>query len=948
MDTSVHAAIARLSGELAGSIEAGSRRRAEYASDASNYRIVPAAVAYPKTADDLAALITTCAEFGVPLAMRGAGTSIAGNAISSGIVVDTTRHMNRILDVDVANKTALVEPGVVMGHLHTRTLAHNLRFGPDPSTFTRATFGGMIGNNACGPHAVAWGKTAENVRELTCLDGAGRKFRAASGPGALAEVPGLDAIITEHLAEIRTELGTFSRQVSGYSLEHLLPEKGRDLAKALVGSEATLAVVTRAELTLVDTPISPYLVVLGYESMIAAADAVPALLAAGVLALEGFDATLVDFVIAKKGAGAVPNLPAGRGWLLAEVAGTSAAHSAELAAQLQRLALASGALDAAIYPSGPTARSMWKIRADGAGLAGRTAGNNPAWPGWEDAAVPPQRLGAYLRDFHRCLDDFGLDGLTYGHFGDGCVHVRIDFPLQKAGGKRIFREAMEALADIVLSHGGSPSGEHGDGRARSELLAKMYSPRLLDCYRQIKALFDPHGILNPGVLAPTPTGVDVAPLDADLRLPQRQALTTRYFHLPGDGNDLGQAVHRCTGVGKCRVTTPGHVMCPSYRATRDEKDTTRARARILQEVTQQGSRAALAAAQVRESLELCLACKACSSDCPTGIDMARYKAEVLAESYRGKLRPLSHYTLGWLPRWIRLLANTPGAPPLAAAAARLAGKSPLVQHLVLRAGGMVGSRQLPTIERQPLRAWMRKQERGTGSPVVLWADTFSHLLDSTGAKDTFKVIKRAGHRVYLAPQRACCGLTYITTGQLDLARAAQRRLLDVLTPIAQRGIPIVGVEPSCIAALRDDMPDLHPDDPRAQLVANHVYTLAEFLTSHAANWQSPDLTGRTIVAQPHCHHYAVMGWKTDAQLLQDAGAKVEVVEGCCGMAGNFGMEVGHFELSVAVAENGLLPALRNQPEATVIADGFSCRTQIAQLSPTFGAHLATVLAGVPQ
>ncbi|MDO5726666.1 MAG: FAD-binding and (Fe-S)-binding domain-containing protein [Bowdeniella nasicola] len=943
-----HPAIKQLRRHVRGEVDTQVRRRAEYATDASNYRIIPAAVAYPANREDLATIIQVCGEHNLPLAMRGAGTSIAGNAISSGIVVDTTRHLNQILEVDTTAKTAVVEPGVVMSDLHTHTLGHQLRFGPDPSTFTRATFGGMIGNNACGPHAVAWGKTAENVLRLECLDGRARSFTAAAGPDALAAVPGLEAIVTTYLAHIRTELGRFSRQVSGYSLEHLLPERGRDLAKALVGSEASLAVVTEAEIQLVTTPTSPHLVVLGYDSMVAAADAVPALLAAGVIALEGFDAKLVDYVIAKKGAGAVPHLPAGRGWLLAEVAGETAAHSGELAAGLQQSALRHGAIDTAVYPPGPTAASLWKIRADGAGLAGRTPAGNPAWPGWEDAAVPPENLGAYLRDFHACLDEFGLDGLVYGHFGDGCVHVRIDFPLDHQRGRGVLRQAMQELAQIVFRHGGSPSGEHGDGRARSELLTQMYSPPLRRAFQEVKALFDPLGILNPGILAPSATGAPIAALDEDLRLPQRQELTAKYFHLPGDGSDLGRAVHRCTGVGKCRVTGPGHVMCPSYRATRDEKNTTRARARILQEVTQAGAIASLDAAQVRESLELCLACKACASDCPTGIDMARYKAEVLAASYAGKLRPLSHYTLGWLPRWIRLLTNTPGAARLASLGAQLAGKSRSVQAGILRAGGMSPERELPSLERESLRSWMRRQDLGEGSTAVLWADTFSHLLDSRGARDTFRVMKRAGHRVYLAPERACCGLTYITTGQLDRARAAQLRLIDTLAPVAAQGIPIVGVEPSCIAAVRDDMPDLHHDDPRARLVARHVYTLAEFLTDHAEHYVAPDLSGRTIVAQPHCHHYAIMQWDTDAALLRAAGARVEIAEGCCGMAGNFGMEPGHYDISRAVANTAVLPLLDAHCDAQILADGFSCRTQIDQLAGRSGAHLATLLANVPQ
>ncbi|MDO5700215.1 MAG: FAD-binding and (Fe-S)-binding domain-containing protein [Bowdeniella nasicola] len=944
---------AQLARTLRGEVDLARRRRAEYTSDASNYRVLPEAVIYPADAADLQTIVQACAETGVPIAARGAGTSIAGNAISPGLVIDTSRHLTRIHDVDPAARVADVDAGVVMGDLQAAAAPSGLRFGPDPSTWTRATFGGMIGNNACGPHAVAFGKTAENVLELDCIDGTGRQFTARAGRGALEVTPGLEDIVTRHLAEIRTELGRFDRQVSGYSLEHLLPERGPDLAKALVGTEGTLVVVTRARVRLVQAPREPMLVVAAYRDMIAAADAVPALLRPGVLAIEGFDARLVDYVIAARGPHAVPAMPRGGGWLLIEVAGQDARETEHLA---REIAAGAGALETAIYPAGPQAAALWRIRADGAGLGGRTPDDHPAWPGLEDAAVPPERLGAYLRDFTAMLDTFGLDGLIYGHFGDGCVHVRIDFPLDESHGGRIMDEFMHAMAEVITRHGGSISGEHGDGRARSEVLTAMYSPQLRAAFGEVKRLFDPHAILNPGIIT------DPAPLAADLRLPQGRDLTSQSFTLGSDGTDLGRAVHRCTGVGKCRATSPGHVMCPSYRATRDEKDTTRARARILQEVANGSFLHGLADSAVRESLDLCLACKACSADCPTGIDMARYKSEVLSQIYAGRVRPRSHYTLGWLPRWIRLALAAPGGPRLASHLAAAVQAMPALERLVLRAAGLSEHRHLVSFASRSLARWYRTRassradstsavERGAGERaryVVLWADTFSHLLDTAGARDLINVLEDAGYTPLLAPESACCGLTYITTGQLDLARAAHESLLATLGPLAVNGVPIVGVEPSCLAVLRDDLPALNPEDPRARAVAAQSFTLAELLTHprHGApDWRPPNLTGVDVVAQPHCHHYAVMGWQTDRALLERAGARVHEVHGCCGMAGNFGMEAEHFDVSMAVATTALNPTLDAHPDALVLADGFSCRTQIEQVRERRAVHLATLLAG---
>jgi FAD/FMN-containing dehydrogenase/Fe-S oxidoreductase len=955
--------VAALRDVVRGEVTTSTRVRAEYSTDASNYRVVPQVVVLPRDVDDLLAVHEVARATGTPLTLRGAGTSVAGNAIGPGIVVDTSRYLNAIGEIDPEARTAVVQPGVVMSALQKAAAPHGLRFGPDPSTQNRATFGGMIGNNACGPRAVAYGRTADNVVSLDVVDGTGRRFTATRGQGALDAVPGLADLVTARMSLLRTELGRFSRQVSGYSLEHLLPERGTDLARMLVGTEGTLVTVLSATVQLVPVPDAAVLVVLGYPDMPAAADAVPALLAHAPLAVEGLDARLVDVVRRHHGDARVPPLPDGAGWLLVEMGGE---NREEAVARARALVADAGALDARVVPPGPEASAMWQIRADGVGLAGRTPDGRQAWPGWEDAAVPPERLGAYLRDFDALMAAHGVDGLSYGHFGDGCVHVRIGLPLDTPAGVPQFRAFMEEAARLVASHGGSLSGEHGDGRARGELLRFMYSPEALETFAGVKHLFDPHDVLNPGVL------VDPRPLDADLRRPHARPLPAATgFSFRHDGGDFTTAVHRCVGVGKCRADTSaeGGFMCPSYRATGDEKDVTRGRARVLQELAN-GTlvRGGWRAQELREVLDLCLSCKACSSDCPAGVDMAQYKAEVLHRAYRRRLRPRNHYALGWLPRWIRLV----GRLRLAGLANWFLGIRPLAK-VALRLAGLDPRRGIPRFARTSFRAgWARERAQhhrpqGVGEStghaaagatggtdavrrVVVWADSFSDGFDPDVPRAVVHLLEAAGYEVIVPAEEACCGLTWVSTGQLEGARRRQQQLLAVLAPFAVNGVPIVGVEPSCTALLRSDLVDLNPDDPRAVAVARATRTLAELLTSPGPDgpgdaWEPPDLTGTTVVAQPHCHHHSVMGYDADLALLRRAGATVRTLAGCCGLAGNFGYEAGHYDVSVKVAENALLPALREAEPGTVfLADGFSCRTQADQLAHVRGVHLAQLLA----
>ena len=959
-------------------IETGTRRRAEYTSDASNYRVAPLVVAFPRTTDDLIAALGVCGELGVPLVGRGAGTSIAGNALSAGLVLDTSRYLNRVLSVDPERRTAVVEPGAVLDSVTRAAAPFGLRFGPDPSTHSRATIGGAIGNNACGSRALRYGRSADNVVALDVLTGAGVRFTAVrygkDGPpsGAASEaglLADLRALVGGNLATIRTEFGRFTRQVSGYSMEHLLPENEFDVAKFLSGTEGSLALTLGATVRLVDAPRATALAVLGYADMPAAAEAVPGLLPHLPVALEGLDSRLVDVVRVRRGPAAVPDLPRGGGWLFAETSGDTVEEAVDAA---RKLAADGGCLDSAVF-TGPQAEALWRIREDGAGLGGRTPAGAPAWPGWEDSAVPPASLGPYLRELAALMARHGVDGLMYGHFGDGCVHARIDFPLRDRPG--VLRSFTEDAARLAASYGGSASGEHGDGRARGELLPVMYSAEAIGLLRGVKRLFDPGNLLNPGII------VDPAPLDADLRVPLALPLRRGLgFAYPDDGGDFTTAVHRCMGVGKCRAdtTASGGVMCPSYLATRDEKDSTRGRARVLQELANGTLVSGWDAPEVAESLDLCLSCKGCSSDCPTGIDMATYKAEALYQRYRRRLRPAAHYSLGWLPRWAALVGRAPWLAGLANASLRLAPVAALAKRL----GGIDHRRDLPQFAGESFRQWFAGRQAGVPGqvgggpaagdspggaaagvrkPVFLWVDTFTNAFSPQVGRAAVAVLEAAGYEVRITGRNVCCGLTWISTGQLDGARRQLRRTLRALGPALDAGIPVVGLEPSCTAVLRRDAGELLPGDRRAAALSGTVRTLAELLRS-TEGWNPPDMSdisgSNAAVAQPHCHQHAVLGWEADAALLRAAGATVNAVGGCCGLAGNFGVERGHYDVSVAVAETALLPAVRSALSAaeggqadgggsdgpTVLADGFSCRTQLDQLARVQGIHLAELLA----
>jgi FAD/FMN-containing dehydrogenase/Fe-S oxidoreductase len=894
----------RLLETVSGDVGFDAGTRALFTMDASNYRQVPVAVVRPSSVDDVIAAVAAAREFDVPVVPRGGGTSLAGNATGGGLVLDLTR-LNRI-EIDPSTRTAHVGPGVVLDDLRAAAAPHGLTFGPDPSTHSRCTLGGMIGNNSCGSHSVAWGTTLDNVVSLDVLRYDGTRVTVGAG----AELPpGLQALVDENMAVLRTELGRFSRQVSGYALHKLLPEHGRDLAKALVGTEGTCVIVLGAQVRLVELPASRALLVLGFTDDVAAADAVPSILPHGPLTVESMDERIVA-LRALRNPEPPPALPPGGAWLFVEVDSLSRAQAIAAAVGVPHEVLTDPARQ----------RELWRLREEGSGISTRMADGAEAWPGWEDTAVPPERLGAYLRDLRALLERHGLRGIPYGHFGEGCIHIRIDFDL--IDGRDVFRRFLEEGADLVVRHGGTLSGEHGDGQVRAELLPRMYSPQVMAAFARFKAYWDPGDRMNPGMI--------VKPYKVDENLRFVPLMPTRTaFTYPHDNGDFGQAARRCIGVAKCRNHS-GSVMCPSFQVTGEEKHSTRGRSRLLYEmlageVITDGWRST----EVRDALDLCLSCKGCKSDCPVNVDMATYKAEFLHHHYKGRLRPASHYSMGWLPLWLRLAALMPRA-------ANRTMTSPRVSGVLKRLGGIAPERTLPTVATETFTHWLRRNPGAGGRPVVLWPDTFTNFFSPSVGVAAVRVLRDAGFDPIVPDKPVCCGLTWVSTGQLSVARKVMRRTLRVLAP--HRDVPIVGLEPSCLSALNEDLPELTGTTLKA-------FTLAGFLAEHAPQW-TPPVAPREAITQVHCHQHATLGFTAETALLAKAGVDNSTVPaGCCGLAGNFGFERDHYEVSQALAEQTLLPAVRSAPADTrVIADGFSCRTQVAQGSDREAVHLAEVLA----
>lgn len=941
-------------------IDETSRRRAEYSYDASNYRVEPLAVVFPRSARDVATVVSLCAEAGIAIIGRGGGTSMAGNAIGRGVVLDFSRHMNRLLAVDRQSRTAVVEPGIVISELQRELLARTdgaLTFAPDPSSKTRATVGGAVGNDACGNHSVRYGRTSDHTVAMDVVTAEGHLLRVTrSGidpldaqDGAAVEAAErisreLRQLVAENLALFRVELGRIPRQVSGYHLGHLLPENGFDVTRALVGSEGTCVVVVSVTVALVPVPAAARLLCLGYDDVVAAAADVMAILDFSPAAVEGIDDNIARTMEYRRGPDSVRGLPAGNAWLYVDLDGADVAEVDDKAARLLDTLGRMGRLKEGRIVTDPSDRTaLWRVREDGAGLATRLASGVESWGGWEDAAVAPENLSAYLADLRSLLEEHGLTGVMYGHFGAGCMHVRITFDQRTEQGRRVMYDFVRAAARVVVEHGGSLSGEHGDGRARSELLPSMYSPRMMDAFSRFKRIWDAQGTLNPGSIT------DPEPLMDNLMLhgiAQREWRTTFDLHQIGTRADLDPFVHAtqsCVGVGRCRTDTGG-VMCPSYRATGDEKDSTRGRARVLQEMVRSSPTVAdgWASTDVAESLDLCLSCKACSSDCPVGVDMATYKAEFLDHHYAGRLRPLAHYSLGWLPRWLKVTRR------VASLTNRVLG-SPIGPWLA-RMGGLTTERALPRFS--STRELVEHMHVGAGSDadVVLVVDTFTRGFRPEVAGAAQRVLEDSGRSAQCRTD-VCCGLTWISTGQLSTARKHLTKAVAALDDGTDR--PIVVTEPSCAAAFRKDLPELVPS-AAARRVAARVQSFAVAVMEQAeSGWVPSARLPESVTVQTHCHEYAVFGNSTQRAALASVGIdSVREATGCCGVAGNFGFETRHYELSMAVAEQALGPAVRAATiDTPILTDGFSCHMQVRQLTgdrtASASVHLAQILDPTP-
>jgi FAD/FMN-containing dehydrogenase/Fe-S oxidoreductase len=932
--------------------DAGSR--ALYSTDASNYRHVPIGVVRPRTIDDVLATVQICREHDAPILSRGTGTSIAGQTCNTAVVVDFSRHLNRILDIDAAGRSANVEPGVVLDVLRNRAEQDHLTFGPDPATHAWCTLGGMIGNNSCGVHSVMSGKTVENIEALEILTYDGQRMwigptaddeidRLVAGGGRRGEIYGRLRHLRDRYADlIRGRYPQIPRRVSGYNLDELLPERGFNVARAMVGTEGTCATILQARLRLVESPPARTLLVLGYPDMASGGDRVPEILQYGCIGLEGIDDRLVNNSRKKSlNVSGLDRLPTGGGWLLVEFGGQSVDEANDEAHRLMdALSRSPGAPDMRLFENPREAALLWAVRESGLGATARAPGEDEAWEGWEDSAVPPEKVGPYIRDLSALYARYDYVGALYGHLGDGCLHTRINFDLRSKAGVAKFRSFMEDAADLVVRYGGSLSGEHGDGQARAELLPKMYGEELVGAFREFKSIWDPTGKMNPGKV------VDPLPLDQNMRIPNYRPLELHtQFQFPEDGRDFSDAVLRCVGVGRCRKIGTG-TMCPSYMATGEEMHSTRGRARLLFEMMQSETLTdAWQDEHVKEALDLCLACKACKTECPVQVDMATYKAEFLSHYYEGHRRPLAAYAFGWIGLWARL------ASPMSWVA-NLLTHAPLTRDLAKRLIGIAPQRSIPSFASESFKAWFGRRPRSAGaanrSQVVLWPDTFNNYFHPETARAATEVLERAGFEVIVPTADVCCGRPTYDYGMVETGRRLLRHTLEVMKPYLDSGTPIVGLEPSCVSVFRDELPNLFPDDPDAKKLSAQVRLLAEFFDENAdalkAFGKGPAPV--TALLHGHCHQRAMAGMGAEERVLTTLGIQAHTLDsGCCGMAGAFGFEEGdHYEVSMQLGERVLLPAVREaDPDTLIVADGFSCREQIEQGTPRRAMHLAEVM-----
>jgi FAD/FMN-containing dehydrogenase/Fe-S oxidoreductase len=934
----------RISGEVR--FDEGSR--ALYATDGSNYRQVPIGVVVPRTLEDIVATVAVCRERRAPVLARGGGTSLAGQCCNTAVVMDMSKYLHRVLAIDPEQRQAVVEPGCVLDELRLKAEQYHLTFGPDPATHDHNTLGGMIGNNSCGIHSVMAGRTADNVEELEILTYDGLRLWVGPTPEAELEqiirrggrrgeiYAGLKAIRDNYADLIRARYPKIPRRVSGYNLDELLPENGFNVARALVGSEGTCVTVLQAKLRLVHSPPVRVLLVLGYPDVYSAGDHVPKILEYGPVGLEGIDHWLIEYMKKKH---MHPEdrelLPEGGGWLLVEFGGETEDEAVERARKLsEALQQEANPPNIKLFDDSEEAEQVWEIRESALGATARVPGMPDTWPGWEDAAVPPERVGQYLRDFRALLKQYDYACSLYGHFGDGCIHVRIDFDLVTDTGIQNYLAFTDEAADLVMRYGGSFSGEHGDGQARAELLPKLYGEELVQAFREFKSLWDPLNRMNPGKV------VDPFRRDENLRLgaDYHPSKVATVFAYPDDNGSFSKATLRCVGVGKCRHINKG-VMCPSYMATREEMHSTRGRAHLLFEMLQGDPlNAGWKSQAVHEALELCLACKGCKGDCPINVDMATYKAEFNYHYYKGRLRPRTAYSMGWIYWWSRLAALAPGV-------ANFVGQTPGLGDIGKWLGGIAKERQLPAFAPQTFRHWYRKREvRNEGRPkVMLWPDTFNNHLHPETLMAAVEVLEAADYQVIIPERSLCCARPLYDWGMLDPAKKQLRNIMRCLANEAFQGTPIVGLEPACVAAFRDELINLFPEDERAQRLNRQTFMLSEFLADE--NYQPPHLNRKALV-HAHCNHHAILNVEKERKLLSDMGLDYDFLKnaGCCGMAGAFGFAAEHYAISMKIGERILLPAVRHaDPDTLIITSGYSCREQIAQATHRQPLHVAEVL-----
>ncbi len=931
--------------------DAGSR--ALYATDGSNYRQVPIGVVIPTNVEDVIQTVTLCRRYHTPLLSRGGGTSLAGQTCNTAVVLDMSKYMHNIIEINPEKRFARIQPGIVLDVLRNAAEQYHLTFGPDPATHAQCTLGGMIGNNSCGTHSVMAGMTSDNIEALDIFTYGGLRLRVGKtndeelaqiirAGGRRGDIYARLKVLRDTYADlIRERFPNIPRRVSGYNLDQLLPENGFHVARALVGTEGTCVTVLEATVNLVSSPPARMLLVLGFSDAFEAADHVPEIMAHHPIALEGMDSVLIENMRKKNLHPAeVALLPPGGGWLLVEFGSETREESRDQARGLmEQMQRKEHPPAMKLFDHPKEVAKIWMVRESGLGATTSVPGEPHHWEGWEDAAVPPAKLGSYLRDYSRLLKKYHYTSALYGHFGQGCVHNRVDFDLTSREGIKKFRAFMEEAADIVVGYGGSLSGEHGDGQARAELLPKMYGPELIQAFREFKTIWDPDGKMNPGKV------VEPYRLDENLRLgpTYNPAQPATHFKFPDDEGSFAAAALRCVGVGKCRRMDAG-TMCPSYMVTREEEHSTRGRARLLFEMLQgQVLTDGWHDEHVKESLDLCLACKGCKGDCPVNVDMATYKAEFLSHYYKGRLRPMSSYTMGLIYWWARLACRTP-------AVANFLTQAPVLSDIAKIAIGVAPQRRLPIFASTTFKQWFRQRgPRNADAPrVILWPDTFNNYLHPEPLQAAVEVLEAAGYQVIVPEPSLCCGRPLYDHGMLTTAERLLRQILKTLEPEIIAGTPIVGLEPSCVAVFRDELTNLFPHDEQAKRLKKQVFVLSEFLEKVqwpgiARGVASP--LQRKAVVHMHCHHKAIMRTVPEEAVLNKLGLDYTVLDsGCCGMAGAFGFEKDHYDVSLKCGERVLLPAVRNADKDTlIIADGFSCREQIAQTTDRRALHLAQVI-----